>query len=34
MHIHVSVNDADGNNIFASEDPEGTPMRCVTPLVG
>src|SRR3546814_11591163 len=25
MHIHVSVNDAAGNNIFASDDPEGTP---------
>jgi glutamine synthetase len=25
MHIHVSVNDGDGTNIFASEDPEGTP---------
>jgi glutamine synthetase len=24
MHIHVSVNDADGNNIFANKDPEGT----------
>lgn len=26
MHIHVSMNDADGNNMFAAEDPEGTPM--------
>lgn len=25
MHIHVSVNDDAGSNIFASEDPEGTP---------
>lgn len=25
MHIHVSMNDADGANIFASDDPEGTP---------
>jgi glutamine synthetase len=25
MHIHVSVNDNAGNNIFASDDPEGTP---------
>lgn len=25
MHIHVSVNDDAGNNIFASDDPEGTP---------
>lgn len=25
MHIHVSVNDGGGTNIFASEDPEGTP---------
>ncbi|KQZ71887.1 glutamine synthetase [Sphingopyxis sp. Root214] len=25
MHIHVSVNDASGANIFASADPEGTP---------
>jgi glutamine synthetase len=25
MHVHVSVNDAAGTNIFASEDPEGTP---------
>ena len=24
MHIHVSVNDASGTNIFASENPEGT----------
>jgi glutamine synthetase len=24
MHVHVSVNDANGTNIFASEDPEGT----------
>jgi glutamine synthetase len=26
MHIHVSMNDADGNNLFADDDPEGTPM--------
>lgn len=25
MHIHVSVNDGSHTNIFASEDPEGTP---------
>ncbi len=25
MHIHVSVDDAAGNNIFAADDPEGTP---------
>jgi glutamine synthetase len=25
LHLHVSVNDAAGNNIFASEDPAGTP---------
>ena len=25
MHIHVSVDDASGKNIFASDDPEGTP---------
>jgi glutamine synthetase len=25
MHLHVSVNDAAGRNIFASEDPAGTP---------
>ena len=25
MHIHVSVNDSSGTNIFASDDPEGTP---------
>lgn len=25
MHIHVSVNDGSGTNIFASDDPEGTP---------
>jgi len=25
MHIHVSVDDAQGKNIFASDDPEGTP---------
>src|SRR3546814_20944966 len=25
MHIHVSVDDAAGSNIFASDDPEGTP---------
>ena len=28
MHVHVSVNDASGTNIFASENPEGTdPLR-------
>jgi glutamine synthetase len=25
LHVHVSLNDAAGNNIFASEDPAGTP---------
>src|SRR3546814_11672410 len=25
MHIHVSVDDAAGANIFASDDPDGTP---------
>ncbi|RYD91851.1 MAG: glutamine synthetase, partial [Sphingomonadales bacterium] len=25
MHIHVSVDDTNGKNIFASDDPEGTP---------
>ena len=25
LHLHVSVNDADGKNIFASEEPAGTP---------
>jgi len=25
LHLHVSVNDADGKNIFASEDPAGAP---------
>ena len=25
MHLHLSVNDAQGNNIFAAEDPAGTP---------
>lgn len=26
MHMHVSLNDADGNNLFADEDPTGTPL--------
>ena len=26
MHLHISMNDKDGNNAFASEDPEGTPL--------
>ncbi|WP_175651363.1 glutamine synthetase family protein [Pseudomonas sp. Marseille-P9899] len=26
MHLHVSLADADGNNLFASEDPAGTPL--------
>lgn len=26
MHIHVSMNNANGTNLFADEDPEGTPM--------
>lgn len=26
MHLHISMNDADGKNAFASEDPEGTPL--------
>jgi glutamine synthetase len=25
LHLHVSVNDAEGRNIFASEDPQGSP---------
>lgn len=26
FHVHVSFNDADGNNLCAAEDPEGSPM--------
>ncbi len=26
MHMHVSLADADGNNLFASDDPQGTPL--------
>jgi glutamine synthetase len=26
LHVHVSVADASGNNLFASDDPAGTPM--------
>jgi glutamine synthetase len=26
MHLHISMNDADGRNAFASEDPEGTDL--------
>ncbi|MHA6196674.1 glutamine synthetase family protein [Pseudomonas wadenswilerensis] len=26
MHMHVSLNDGAGNNLFASEDPAGTPL--------
>ncbi len=26
MHLHVSLADKDGNNAFASDDPQGTPM--------
>lgn len=26
MHLHISMADKDGNNAFASEDPEGTPL--------
>lgn len=26
FHVHVSFNDADGNNLCANEDPEGSPM--------
>lgn len=26
MHLHVSMADKDGNNAFASEDPEGSPL--------
>lgn len=26
MHLHVSLADAQGNNLYASEDPEGTPL--------
>ena len=26
MHLHISLADAEGNNLYASEDPEGTPL--------
>jgi glutamine synthetase len=26
LHVHVSLDDADGRNLFASEDPAGTPL--------
>lgn len=26
MHVHVSLNDRDGRNVFAAEDPAGTPL--------
>jgi glutamine synthetase len=26
MHLHISLNDTEGNNAFASDDPEGTPL--------
>jgi glutamine synthetase len=26
LHVHVSMNDASGHNLFASDDPAGTPM--------
>ena len=26
LHLHVSLADAEGNNLFASEDPHGTPL--------
>ena len=26
LHLHLSLADADGNNLFASEDPQGTPL--------
>ena len=26
MHMHVSLADAEGRNLFASEDPAGTPL--------
>ena len=26
LHLHVSLADAAGNNLFASEDPAGTPL--------
>ena len=26
LHVHVSLNDAAGNNLFASDDPAGTPL--------
>jgi len=26
LHIHVSINDAAGNNLMASEDPQGSPL--------
>jgi glutamine synthetase len=26
MHLHASINDSDGNNVCASDDPHGTPL--------
>jgi len=26
MHVHLSLQDAEGRNVFASEDPQGTPL--------
>ncbi len=26
LHLHVSLADAEGNNLYASEDPQGTPL--------
>lgn len=36
MHIHVSINDDKGMNIFASDAPEGTPMlgRAIGGMIG
>ncbi|SFP54122.1 glutamine synthetase family protein [Pseudomonas borbori] len=28
MHLHVSLADAQGNNLYASEEPTGTPLLC------
>jgi glutamine synthetase len=29
MHIHVSLGDEDGNNLFAAEDPRRTSSSCM-----
>ena len=31
LHVHVSLNDAQGKNLFASDDPAGTPRACARP---